>query len=269
MQLQKDFVIIHPWGEKMEWYMEYIIHRDRPGLLGDVATFLGLMGVNITMINGIASHKRGLLLTCGDASQVVTLKNAMARASSIELTAFRRPTFIDRINLQHGKIIRQHPDRLNTYMFTRDELGMLVDFLGELLSRQRPVIGLRGMPRVGKSEAAIAACVHANRKWVLVSSTLMRQVMRKSLLEDELNSECVYIIDGIVSGIRGTREHKDLVLEVLERPVPKLIEHPDIFLHEFGYQPDMLDYTIELRRSAEEVIDYQLVAQSFSSFDIS
>lgn len=249
--------------------MEYIIHKNRPGLLGDVATFLGLMGVNIIMINGLASHKRGLLLSCSDASRVVTLKNSMFRASSIQLTAFRRPTFIDRINLQHGKIIRQHPENHNTYMFIRDELGMLVDFLGELLSRQCPLLGLRGMPRVGKSEAAIAACVHANRKWVLVSSTLMRQVMRKALMEDELGKECVYIIDGIVSGVRGTREHKNLVLSLLKQPVPKIIEHPDIFLQEFDLGQDIFDYTIELRRCKDEIIDYQLVAQSFSSFDIS
>jgi hypothetical protein len=249
--------------------MEYVIHKDRPGLLGDVATFLGLMGVNITMINGIASHKRGLLLSCSDPSRVVTLKNAMARASNIELTAFRRPNFIDRINLKHGKIVRHDPDKPDTYAFVRDELGMLVDFLGELLSKQKPIIGLRGMPRVGKTEASIASCVHANKKWVLVSSTLMRQVMRRSLLEDEKHSDCVYIIDGIVSGIRGTKEHKELVLEVLESPVPKIIEHPDIFLRELELDPGFLDYTLELRRSENEIIDYQLVSQSFSAFDIS
>jgi len=253
----------------MEWYMEYVIHNDRPGLLGDVATFLGLMGVNITMINGIASHKRGLLLNCNDSARVVTLKNALARASNIELTAFRRPNFIDRINLKHGKIIRQDPESPGTYSFIREELGMLVDFLGELLSKQKPIIGLRGMPRVGKTEAAIASCVHANKKWVMISSTLMRQVMRKSLSADETSTDCVYIIDGIVSSIRGTKEHKDLVLEVLESPVPKIIEHSDIFLREFELDHDFLDYTVELKRSEDEIIDYQLVTQSYSAFDIS
>jgi len=127
--------------------MEYVIHHDRPGLLGDVATFLGLMGVNIIMINGIASHKRGLLLSCNDSAQVITLKNALARASNIELTAFRKPLFTDRINLRHGKVIRQDPNQTNTFSFVREDLGMLVEFLGELLSKQKPVIGLRGMHR--------------------------------------------------------------------------------------------------------------------------
>lgn len=253
----------------MEWYMEYVIHHDRPGLLGDVATFLGLMGVNITMINGIASHKRGLLLSCSDPARMVTLKNALTRASNIELTAFRRPTFIDRINLKHGKIIRQDPDLPNTYSFIREELGMLVDFLGDVLIKQKPIVGMRGMPRVGKTEAAIAACVHANKKWVMVSSTLMRQIMRRSLLEDERNNDCVYIIDGIVSSIRGTHEHKELVMEILDLQVPKIIEHPDIFVREFAVKEHFLDYTLELRRSLDEVIDYQLISQSFSAFDIS
>lgn len=249
--------------------MEYEIHYDRPGLLGDVATFLGLMGVNITMINGIASHKRGLLLKCSDSSRVVTLKNALVRASNIELTAFRRPTFIDRINLKHGKIIQHDPKDPNTFCFVRDELGMLVDFLGEVLSKQKPIIGVSGMPRVGKTEAAIAACVHANKKWVIVSSTLMRQIMRKVLLEDEKNIDSVFIIDGIVSGVRGGQEHKDLVIELLDFPAPKIIEHPDIFLREFNLDRNLLDYSLELRRSQDEIIDYQLISQSFSAFDIS
>lgn len=249
--------------------MEYIIHNDRPGLLGDLATFLGLMGVNITMINGIASHKRGLMLRCSDPARIVTMKNTLTQASNIELTAFRRPTFIDRVTLQHGKILRQDPEKHNTFMFTRDELGMLVDFLGELLGRQRPVVGMRGMPRVGKSEAAIAACVHANKKWVLVSSTLMRQIMRSTLLDDERTDDCIYIIDGIVSSIRGSARHKALVQEVLQLPAPKIIEHPDIFMRELDLEPEFFDYTVELRRHADEEINYELVSQSFSSFDIS
>ncbi len=237
--------------------------------MGDVATFLGLMGVNITMINGIAGQRRGLLLRCNDKDTVNTVKNAMARTSNIELTAFRRPTLIDRINLQHGKIIRQHPDTPDTYQFIREDLGMLVDFLGELLLKKKVLIGIRGMPRVGKSEAAIAACVHANKKWVLISSTLMRQVMRKSLLAEETGEDCVYLLDGIVSGVRGSSQHKELVMEVLELPMPKIIEHPDVFFREFNLSTDLLDYTVELRRTEDEVIDYQLVSQSYSAFDIS
>src|SRR5690606_39817133 len=119
------------------------------------------------------------------------------------------------------------------------------------------------------TEAAIAACVHANKKWVVLSSTLMRLIMRTGLTEDERSPDCVYLIDGIVSGVRGNREHKQLVAEILEHPAPKIIEHPDIFLREFELDKGLFDYILELRRTPDEVIDYQLVAQSCSAFDIS
>lgn len=253
----------------MEWYMEYEVIHDRPGILGDIATFLGLMGVNITMINGIAGGKRGLLLDCNDSARMVTLKNALAKANSIQLTAFRKPSFIDRISLKHGKIIHQDANAPGTYSFIREDLGMLVDFLGELILKQTPVIGLRGMPRVGKTEATIAACVYANKKWVIISSTLMRQSMRRVLSEEELSRDCVYLIDGIVSCVRGSLEHKQLVEKILEYPVPKIIEHPDIFLRENALTESFFDYIVELRRTKDEVIDYSLVSQSFSAFDIS
>jgi hypothetical protein len=93
--------------------------------------------------------------------------------------------------------------------------------------------------------------------------------MRTTLLDDEKGPDCVYIIDGIVSGVRSGKEHKDLVLDVLSYPAPKIIEHPDIFLREFNLDKEILDYRLELRRNQDEVIDYQLVTQSFSAFDIS
>ena len=249
--------------------MEFLVRHDRPGILGDIASFLSLMDVKVIMFNGIAGAKRGLLLECKDSARAVSVKNALAKVNSIELTAFRKPDFIDRISLKHGRIIHFDSDAAGTYSFVREDLGILVDFLGELISKQQPVIGLRGMPRVGKTEAAIAACVYANKKWVLISSTLMRQTMRRILTEEELAEDCVYLIDGIVSCVRGSSEHKQLVDKIIQHPVPKIIEHPDIFLREKGLSEDFFDYIIELRRTKDEVIDYNLVSQSFSAFDIS
>jgi hypothetical protein len=97
----------------------------------------------------------------------------------------------------------------------------------------------------------------------------MRQIVRTQLLEDEMSDDSVFLIDGIVSGVRGGAEHKKLVLDLLSFPAPKIIEHPDIFLREFNLDRGLLDYTLELRRNPDEVIDYQLVSQSFSAFDIS
>lgn len=33
--------------EYKQWYMEYKIHKNRPGLLGDIASMLGMLEVNI------------------------------------------------------------------------------------------------------------------------------------------------------------------------------------------------------------------------------
>ncbi|MDQ7193410.1 DUF3388 domain-containing protein, partial [Staphylococcus felis] len=33
--------------EKKEWYLEYNININREGLLGDVSSLLGMMGINI------------------------------------------------------------------------------------------------------------------------------------------------------------------------------------------------------------------------------
>lgn len=253
----------------MEWYLEYIIHQNKPGVLGDVATFLGLLGINIKMINGLAPQRRGLLIQADNHSKIVTLKRALANSTTIEVTALRRPTLIDKINLQHGKMIHRSETNPNTFSFIRDDLGMLVDFLGGLLQKTCPIVGVRGMPRVGKTESIIAACVHANKRWIMVSSTLTRQVMRSHLTEDELSNDCVLVIDGIVSTFRATEKHKQLVREVMKLPIPKVIEHPDIFLREGDFSPEVIDYTIELRRNEDEEINYELINQNFSSFDIS
>ncbi len=253
----------------MEWYLEYIIHQNKPGVLGDVATFLGLLGINIRMINGLAPQRRGLIILADNHSKIITLKRALADSTTIEVTALRRPTLIDKINLQHGKMIHRSENNPNTFSFVRDDLGMLVDFLGGLLQKTCPIVGVRGMPRVGKTESIIAACVHANKRWIMVSSTLMRQVMRNHLTEEEMTNDCVLVIDGIVSTFRATAKHKELIKEVMKLPIPKVIEHPDILLREGDFSQEIIDYTIELRRSLDEEINYELVCQNFSSFDIS
>ncbi len=253
----------------MEWYVEFEIVGDRPGLLGSITTLTGLMGIGIVTINTIAGGRKGLLLACDSRGPVKSLQNALAGLTSIRLTAFKQPSFVDKIGLKHGKIIHRDPQAPRTYRFVREDLGMLVDFLGELIRKKSPIIGLRGMPRVGKTEATIAACVYANKKWVVISSTLMRQLMRKILSQDELSGDSVYLIDGIVSCVRGGLEHKELVRKIIKEPVPKVIEHPDIFLRENSLSDDFFDFIIELRRTPDEVIDYNMISQSFSAFDIS
>ena len=45
-----------------EWYLEYEIQVNRPGLLGDISSLLGMLRVNIVTINGVDGGHRGMLL---------------------------------------------------------------------------------------------------------------------------------------------------------------------------------------------------------------
>ncbi|MNR26939.1 hypothetical protein D3C85_1441840 [compost metagenome] len=134
---------------------------------------------------------------------------------------------------------------------------MLVDFLGEIFKREgNQVVGLRGMPRVGKTESIIAGSVCANKRWTFVSSTLLRQTVRSQLSEDEMAPNNVYIIDGIVSTIRSNEKHYSLLQDIMGQASTKVIEHPDIFIRESEYTYNHFDYIIELRNSPDEEINY-------------
>ncbi len=48
--------------KKLVWYLEYEIIINRPGLLGDISSLLGMLSINIITINGIDRGRRGLLI---------------------------------------------------------------------------------------------------------------------------------------------------------------------------------------------------------------
>ncbi|GAX91808.1 DUF3388 domain-containing protein [Effusibacillus lacus] len=254
-----------------EWYLEYHIHKNRPGLLGDIASLLGMLGINIVTVNGVEDQNRGFLIRSNERQKIAVLRAMLRTVDNISITALRQPTLLDRLALRHGKFIKRESENDRTYKFTRDELGILVDFLGELLKKEgNQVIGVRGMPRVGKTESIVAASVYANRRWSFISSTLLRQTVRHSLAEDELASDnMVYILDGIVSTLRATEQHRQLVREIMRMEVPKVIEHPDIFVRETEYDWDVFDRIIELRNTEDQEITYDTVQTGFASFDIS
>ncbi|ARU62534.1 hypothetical protein CBW65_17375 [Tumebacillus avium] len=255
-----------------DWYLEYHIHKDRPGLLGDIASLLGMLSINILTVNGVENKNRGFLLQTDDRQKISALRSMLRKVENITVTALRQPTLIDRLALRHGMFIeRESSENVKTYKFTRDQLGILVDFLGELLKKEgNQVIGIRGMPRVGKTESIVAASVYANKRWSFVSSTLLRQTIRYRLEEDEMATDnMVYLIDGIVSTLRSNEQHHSLVREIMRLPAPKVIEHPDIFVRETEFGWEHFDRIIELRNSPEEEISYQMIQTGFSSFDIS
>ncbi len=39
--------------KKREWYFEYELKYDRPGLLGEISSLLGMLSINIITINGV------------------------------------------------------------------------------------------------------------------------------------------------------------------------------------------------------------------------
>ncbi|SMO55607.1 YmfK family protein [Melghirimyces algeriensis] len=252
-----------------DWYLEYQIHKNRPGLLGDIASLLGMLSVNILTINGVEHKRRGMLLNTDDREKIHALKHILNRVDNITVTALRPPTLMDRMAVRHGRYLDRCLEDKRTYRFTREELGLLVDFLAELFKYKRhQLIGIRGMPRVGKTESLVAASVCANKRWTFVSSTLLKQTIRKQLADDEMNADNVYIIDGIVSTLRSSERHHMLVQEILRMDATKVIEHPDIFVQNTEYELNDFDYIIELRNDPDEVINYDMLKEDMAAFDM-
>jgi hypothetical protein len=245
---------------KKEWYLEYEIQKNRPGLLGDISSLLGMLSINIVTINGVDEGRRGLLILAKDDDQIKRLESILHTMDTIKLIKLREPKLRDRLAVRHGRYIQRDADDKKTFRFVRDELGLLVDFMAELFKQEgHKLIGIRGMPRVGKTESLVAASVCANKRWLFVSSTLLKQTIRNQLIEDEYNENNLFILDGIVSTRRANERHWQLVREIMRLPSVKVIEHPDIFVQNSEYTLEDFDYIIELRNDAEEEITYEVV----------
>ncbi|HDX9587560.1 TPA: DUF3388 domain-containing protein [Bacillus pseudomycoides] len=259
----------------IEWYFEYEIHKNRPGLLGDVSSLIGMLGINIVTINGVDNARRGLLLMCENQEQISRLESILNTMDNITVTKYRPPKLRDRLAVRHGRYIQRDADDKKTFRFVRDELGLLVDFMAELMKKDgHKLIGIRGMPRVGKTESIVAASVCANKRWLFVSSTLIKQTVRSQLIEDEYNDDNIFILDGIVSTKRANERHWQLVREIMRLSATKVVEHPDVFVSQSEYTLDDFDYIIELRNDYDEEIQYSLVDEieqgnqnNFSMFD--
>ncbi|MDQ0270155.1 DUF3388 domain-containing protein [Cytobacillus purgationiresistens] len=246
--------------EKKEWYFEYEIQKNRPGLLGDISSLLGMLSINIVTINGVDQGRRGMLILAKDDRQIVRLESILNTMDTIKLIKLREPKLRDRLAVRHGRYIQRDADDKKTFRFVRNELGLLVDFMAELFKQQgHKLIGIRGMPRVGKTESIVASSVCANKRWLFVSSTLLKQTIRNQLIEDEYSDDNLFIIDGIVSTKRANERHWQLVREIMRLPAIKVIEHPDIFVQNTEYTINDFDYIIELRHDPDEEIKYDIV----------
>ncbi|MGM8211690.1 DUF3388 domain-containing protein [Virgibacillus sp. W0430] len=261
--------------DKTEWYFEYELQYNRPGLLGDISSLLGMLSINIITINGVEKARRGMLLLSKYDENIIRLRSILETVDTIKITKLRKPKLRDKLAVRHGKYIHRDEEDRKTIRFVRDELGILVDFMAELYkSDGHKLIGVRGMPRVGKTESIVAASVCANKRWLFVSSTLLKQTVRNQLIEGEYSKDNIYIIDGVVSKKRANEKHWQLIREIMQLPATKVVEHPDIFVQQTEYNIDDFDYIIELRSDENEEITYEPINKvhdshgtGFSMFD--
>jgi hypothetical protein len=243
-----------------EWYFEYEIQVNRPGLLGDIASLLGMLRVNIVTINGVDEVRRGMLVKAEKDESIERFISIVSTMEHINVTKFRVPKLRDRLAVRHGHYIPKDADEKNTFRFVRSELGILVDFMAELFKKDgNKLIGIRGMPRVGKTESVVAASVCANKKWIFLSSTMIKQTVRSSLIGDEFNGNNIFILDGAVTRRSNDERHQQLVREMMHMDTIKVVEHPDIFVQHSEYKLEDFDYIIELRNHPDEEITYELI----------
>lgn len=246
------------FAKREEWYLEYEITVNRAGLLGDISSLLGMLGISIVTINGVDQGKRGLLIKTDQLEKVERFEQIVKEINEIEITKLRVPELRDRLAVRHGRYIEQDADDKKTFKFEREDLGLLVDFLAELFKEEgHKLIGIRGMPRVGKTESIVAGSVCAHKRWLFISSTLIKQTVRRSLFKGEYDSNHVYIIDGAVTARELNPEHQELVREVMTLPSIKVVEHPDLFVESCNYNMEDFDYIIELRENEDQEIRYE------------
>lgn len=243
---------------KTEWYLEYEILKNRPGLLGDISSLLGMLSINIITINGVENSRRGMLLLSKHDENILRLKTVLETVEIIKVLKIRKPKLLDKMAVRHGRYLNTDVTDRKTLRFVRNELGILVDFMAELFKHEgHRLIGIRGMPRVGKTESVVAASVSANKRWLFVSSTLLKQTVRDQLIKGEYNANNIFIIDGIVSKRQTNEKHWSLIREIMQLPAIKVVEHPDIFVQSTEYTINDFDYIIELRSSEDEEITYE------------
>lgn len=248
---------------KKEWYLEYRIKKNRPGLLGDISSLLGMLSINIVTINGVDDKSRGLLMRTENEDQIKRLESILMTMDTIDIIKLREPKLRDRMAVRHGRYIERDEDDRKTFRFIRSELGLLVDFMAELFKMEgHRLIGIRGMPRVGKTESIVAASVCANKRWLFMSSTMIKQTVREQLLRDEYSPNNIFILDGVISAKRAGEKHWQLVREVMQLPAVKVVEHPDVFAANSDYSLDDFDYIIELRNEPDEEITYEAVEKN-------
>ncbi|KPC98661.1 ACT domain protein [Geobacillus sp. BCO2] len=79
-------------------------------MLGDVASLLGMLSINIVTINGVRDSRRGMLLLCDNNEQIERLATILRTMDNITVTKLRQPKLLDRLAVRHGRYIQRDAD---------------------------------------------------------------------------------------------------------------------------------------------------------------
>ncbi len=113
------------------------------------------------------------------------------------------------------------------------------------------------MPRVGKTESIVAGSVCAHKRWLFISSTLIKQTVRSSLIKGNMMPIMYTLLmvqllpENLIQNIRS------LLTEVMTLPSIKVVEHPDLFVETSTCTMEDFDYIIELRENENQEIHYE------------
>src|SRR5699024_12787775 len=89
----------------IEQYMEYEIINNRPGLLGDVSSLLGNLGISINTITGVENRRRGLLVRTDELNKLRRFQLMSGYIDDINILKIRKRRMRDRLAVRHGRFI--------------------------------------------------------------------------------------------------------------------------------------------------------------------
>ena len=90
-----------------EWYVEYELQVNRPGLLGDIASLLGMLRVDIVTINGVDGRYRGMLVHTDHDQQIKRFELIASTMDAIVIHKIREPKLRDVLAVRHGHYIQR------------------------------------------------------------------------------------------------------------------------------------------------------------------
>ena len=204
-----------------------------------------------------------------DDAQIERFELIASTMETIQVKKIREPKLRDILAVRHGRYIQRDADDRKTFRFLRSELGILVDFMAEIFKQDgHKLIGIRGMPRVGKTESVVAASVCANKKWIFLSSTMIKQTVRNNLAGDEFSKDNIFILRwNCHTYMLKTSVICNLSREMMRIPSIKVVEHPDMFVQHSEYNIEDFDYIIELRTDPDQEITYEMMEKNHMMSD--